>query len=63
MAGYVIHIAIAQEYLKKNKKKYNKEFVKGAILPDLTSDKTKTHYGRSPAYTNLKKFLSFPLTR
>lgn len=57
MAGYVIHIAIAQEYLRKNRKKYNEEFVKGAILPDLTSDKTKTHYGKSPAYTNLKKFL------
>lgn len=57
MAGYVIHIAIAQEYLRKNKRNYNEEFVKGAILPDLTIDKSKTHYGKSPAYTNLKKFL------
>ena len=57
MAGYVIHIAIAQEYLRKNNKKYNKDFVRGSILPDLTTDKSKTHYGKSPAYTNLKKFL------
>ena len=57
MAGYVIHIAIAQEYLRKNNKKYNKDIVRGSILPDLTTDKSKTHYGKSPAYTNLKKFL------
>lgn len=39
------NIAIAQEYLRKNNKNYNEEFVKGAILPDLTTDKSKTHYG------------------
>lgn len=57
MAGYVIHIAIAQEYLRKNNKEYNRDFIKGAILPDLTNDKSKTHYGKSPSYTNLKRFL------
>lgn len=57
MAGYVIHIAIAQEYLRKNNIKYNIDFIRGSIQPDLTNDKTKTHYGKSPAYTNLKKFL------
>lgn len=57
MAGYVIHIAIAQEYLRKHKKVYKEEFIRGAILPDLTTDKSKTHYGKSPAYTNLKKFI------
>ena len=57
MAGYVIHLAIAQEYLKKNNIDYNIDFIRGAIQPDLTNDKTKTHYGKSPAYTNLKEFL------
>ncbi len=57
MAGYVIHIAVAQEFLRKNKENYNEEFIRGSILPDLTNDKSKTHYGKSPAYTNLKKFL------
>lgn len=57
MAGYIIHIAVAQEYLRKNKKKYDNNFIKGSILPDITDDKSKTHYGKSPAYTNLKKFL------
>lgn len=57
MAGYVIHIAVAQEFLRKNKENYNEEFIRGSILPDLTNDKSKTHYGKSPAYTNLKNFL------
>lgn len=57
MPGFVIHIAIGQEYLKKHKMKYSKEFIEGTIAPDFTDDKTKTHYGKSPRYTNLKNFL------
>ena len=57
MPGYVIHIAIAQQYLKKHKLNYSKEFIRGSIMPDLTNDKSKSHYGKSPAYTNLKSFL------
>ena len=58
MAGYVIHIAIAQEYLRKNNiKEGNIEFINGAIAPDLTKIKSETHYGEKPSKTNLKKFL------
>lgn len=57
MPGFVIHIAIGQEYLKKQNKNYSEEFIKGTIAPDFTDDKSKTHYGKSPRYTNLKKFL------
>ena len=57
MPGYVIQLAVAKEYLRKNKKELNKDFLKGSIAPDLTTDKTKTHYGKSPAYTNLSKSL------
>ncbi len=57
MPGYVIHLAIAKEYLRKNKKEPNKNFLEGTIAPDLTTDKSKTHYGKSPAYTNLGKYL------
>lgn len=57
MPGFVIHIAIGQEYLKKHNLNYSKEFIEGTVAPDFTNDKTKTHYGRSPRYTNLKKFL------
>ena len=59
MPGFVIHTAIGQEYYKKhnNIENYN-DFIKGNILPDLTNNKTETHYGKSPAYTDLKKFLN-----
>ena len=59
MAGYVIHVAIGQEYIKKHKnhkEDYN-EFINGVINPDLIKPKSESHYGKSPAYTNLKKFL------
>ncbi len=56
MPGYVIHIATAQEYLKKHRKEYSIDFINGTIAPDLTNDKQKTHYGKSPAYTSLNAF-------
>lgn len=58
MPGYVVHIAIAQEYLKKHNQNFSGEFIEGSIYPDLISDKSKSHYGKSPAYTNLKSFLA-----
>lgn len=59
MPGFVMHIAIGQEYLSKhnNTENYN-EFILGNIDPDLTKEKYKTHYGKSPAYTSLKEFLN-----
>ena len=57
MPGYVIHLAIAQEYLRKHNKKKSEDFILGSIEPDFTTDKAKTHYGKSPAYTNLKEYL------
>lgn len=58
MPGFVIHIAIANEYIKKHKKIEDvDEFIKGVIAPDLTDNKSNTHYGKSPAYTQLKGFL------
>ncbi len=58
MPGFVIHTAIANEYLKKHNDIDNElEFIKGNIDPDLTDDKTKTHYGKSPTFSNLKEFL------
>lgn len=57
MPGYVVHIAIAQEYLRKHERDISNEFIMGSIEPDFTTEKSKTHYGISPAYTNLKKYL------
>ena len=59
MAGYVIHIAIAEQYLNKHKSKvenYN-EFIKGVIAPDDVTDKSLTHYGANSSKTNLYKYL------
>ena len=62
MPGYTIHIAIAQEYMKKHPKeiKSREEFLKGTIAPDLESDKNKSHYGNQGNYQidiYLDKFL------
>lgn len=57
MPGYVIHLAVAQEYLRKHNKKYSEDFLLGSIEPDFTTDKSKSHYGKSPAYTNLRNYL------
>ena len=55
MPSFVIHIAIANEYLKKHKNEIlnKQEFIKGAIAPDLneiftgiSENKSKTHYGK-----------------
>lgn len=58
MPGYVIHLAVAEEYLKKhgNKEKYN-NFIEGIIFPDSVKDKSLTHYGPGSSYSNLKLFL------
>lgn len=60
MPGYVIHLAVAEEYLKKhNTKKENyDEFIDGVLAPDGVKDKSITHYGRLSAEANLEKFLN-----
>lgn len=59
MASYMIHLAIAEEYLRKNpnEKEEHDEFMKGAIYPDTVSDKTKTHYAEDPFESNVYRFL------
>ena len=59
MAGYVIHLAVAEEYIKKHPEDiidYNK-FIEGVLSPDGVSDKSITHYGEKSSKTNLKWFL------
>ena len=55
MPGFVIHLAIGKEYIKKhdNEIKNMEEFMKGVVAPDLNEDmtkkaedKNKTHYGK-----------------
>ena len=59
MPGYVIHLAVAEEYLRKHKSKkedYN-DFIDGVIFPDGVTDKSITHYGKLSSESNLKLFL------
>ena len=59
MPGYVIHLSVAEEYLRKHhkeKENYN-EFIEGVIFPDSVTDKSLTHYGEKSSRTNLYKFL------
>ena len=57
MAGFIMHLAIAQEYLKNNKEDDEKAFLYGSIQPDLVTPKSESHYAKAPSYTNLKNFL------
>lgn len=59
MAGYVIHLAVAQEYLKKHSdiKEDYEQFIEGVIYPDSVSDKSLTHYGEKSSKVILKDFL------
>ena len=43
MPGYVIHLAIGQEYAKRNRIENTEEFLKGCIAPDML-DKSQSHY-------------------
>ena len=59
MAGYVIHLAVAESYIKKHEddiKDYNR-FIEVVIFPDSISDKSITHYGEKSSKTDLKAFL------
>lgn len=59
MAGYVIHLAVAEEYIRKHKDENAdyKEFIKGVIFPDSVKDKSETHYGTESSKSNVYKFL------
>lgn len=58
MAGYVIHLAVAEEYLRKHPQEIENydEFIEGIIYPDGVQDKSLTHYGEKSSKVNLKKF-------
>lgn len=65
MPGFTIHIITAKEYIKKhpNEIKNEKEFVKGSVAPDLTTNKNLTHYGiweKHIVLTNLDRMIKDP---
>ena len=60
MAGYVIHLAIGEEYIKNypNEIKDYNNFIEGIIYPDSVKDKSLTHCGPKSSMVNLKKFFT-----
>ena len=58
MASFVIHLAIANVYLKKHYIENKDDFIKGVLSVDLAPDKIKSHYTKYTDKSNLKKFLS-----
>lgn len=61
MPGYVIHLATANEYMRKHKNeiKNKDEFLLGCIEPDFTGKegKRETHFGESSSRVKLREFL------
>ena len=59
MAGYVIHLAVAEEYIRKHKNQINDyhKFIEGVIYPDGVQDKSISHYGQKSSKVVLKDFL------
>lgn len=58
MAGYIIHLAVGEEYIRLHPKEISNydEFVEGIIYPDSVEDKSLTHYGPKSSKVNLKAF-------
>lgn len=58
MAGYVIHLAVGEEYIIKHPNEINnyEDFIEGVIYPDSVIDKSLTHYGPTSSQVNLKSF-------
>lgn len=59
MAGYVIHLSVAKEYIKKHPEENEgyDNFIDGVLFPDSVKDKSETHYGTESSKTNLYEFL------
>ena len=57
MASYSIHLAIANEYLKKHLNENKNSFIKGTIDVDDNPNKIKTHYTKTTNTDNLRYFL------
>lgn len=60
MAGYVIHLAVGEEYIRNypNEIKNYDDFIDGIIYPDSVSDKSLTHYGPKSSKVFLKDYFT-----
>lgn len=58
MAGYIIHLAVGKQFLKKNKGYNKEEFLRGIIAPDQVDNKITTHFSKLSAKCNLEEFFN-----
>ena len=60
MAGYVIHLAVGEEYLRNfpNEIINYEKFIEGIIYPDSVSEKSLTHYAPQSSQVHLNEFFS-----
>ena len=58
MPSFLVHIAVAKEYMRKHKNDVDneEEFIKGTVEPDFTDNKYETHYHN---YGNSKVGLNY----
>ena len=56
MPGYTIHLAIGEQYAKKNKIENKQEFINGIIVPDLI-DKKHSHFADENGNPQLEAFI------
>lgn len=58
MPSFSVHLACANEYLKKHDISDRDSFLKGVISVDLAQDKYKSHYSNTSDTSDLKTYLS-----
>lgn len=57
MPGYIIHVAVGKIYAQNNEIEDLQSFYRGIIDPDMTDDKSKTHYGPISSESGLNKYI------
>ena len=57
MASYIIHLAAANEYLKRHVIENKDDFILGVLSVDLKEDRIKSHYTKTTDKSDLLKFL------
>jgi len=57
MASYIIHLAAANEYLKRHNIENKDDFILGVLSVDLKEDRIKSHYTKTTDKSDLLKFL------
>ncbi|MBQ3321195.1 zinc dependent phospholipase C family protein [Candidatus Saccharibacteria bacterium] len=57
MPGITIHLASANQYLKKHLEENREEFIRGTIAPDIAKDYNASHYSKPCNRDSLEEYL------